>query len=219
MFIGHYAAAYVLYCKHKEVSLVLLFKASQFVDILFFPFALFGLESLEFVPEFTQTNDFKMDFPYSHSLVGSIIWSILFGAFYFLIAKKKSTNGKRVALVLGIGVFSHWIGDLLVHTPDLPLLYGDPKFGFGLWHNKLATVGLETIVLLLGLWYYIKQTKPNNNLGNYMAIAFSIFLLLINYLNYYVLPPNHDLLSLTVSALVTYFVLAGLASWVDKKRS
>ncbi len=218
MFIGHYAAAFALKGKEKDASLGWLFIATQFIDILFFPFALWGLETLEFVPGFTETNDFKMHFPYSHSLVAGVLWSVVFGGLYFLFSRRTKSNGKAIALILGLGVFSHWIADLLVHTRDLPLLYGEPKFGFGLWHNKAATVGLETLVIFLGVWYYLKQTTAKNTFGKYAAIGFAVFLVLINYLNYYILPPNHDIVGLTISALVTYFLLAVLAFWVDKKR-
>ena len=95
---------------------------------------------------------------------------------------------------------------------------GEPKFGFGLWHNKAATFGLEALVLIVGLWYYLKRTVAKNKFGRYAAIGFVGFLLLVNYLNYYVLPPNHDIVGLTISALVSYFLFAGLAFWVDTKR-
>ncbi len=218
MFVGHYAAAFALKGKQKEASLGWLFIAVQFVDILFFPFALWGLETMEFVPGFTETNDFKMEFPYTHSLVGSIIWSIIFGGSYYLWTKGKKPHSKSIAVVLGLGVLSHWVADLFVHTPDLPLLQGEPKFGFGLWRNKTTTFALEAILLILGLWYYLKRTQPTNTLGKYAALSFIGLLLLLNYLNYYVLPANHDLTGLTISALASYFLFAGLAFWVDKKR-
>ena len=218
MFVGHYAAAFALKGKEKEASLGWLFVAVQFVDILFFPFAVWGLETLEFAPGFTETNDFKMEFPITHGLVGSIFWSIVFGASYYLFSKGKKGNAKAVAFVLGLGVLSHWVADLFVHTQDLPLLHGEPKFGFGLWHNKAATFVLEAVLLIAGLWYYLKRTRPMNSFGKYAAVGFVGFLLLLNYLNYYVLPANHDLMSLTISALASYFLFAGLAFWVDKKR-
>ena len=185
MFVGHYAAAFALKGREKGASLGWLFIAAQFVDILFFPFALWGLETMEFVPGFTETNDFKMEFPYTHGLVGSIGWSILFAAVYFLLSGRKKTNGKAIAIILGIGVLSHWVADLFVHTPDLPLFQGEPKFGFGLWHNKAATFGLEAVLLVAGLWYYLRKTTATSTIGNYLAIVFVVFLLVINYLNYY----------------------------------
>lgn len=218
MFVGHYAAAFALKGKEKNASLGWLFIAVQFVDILFFPFALWGIESMDFVPGYTETNDFKMEFPFTHSLLGCIFWSILFGVVYYLLISKKYTNGKKVALILGLGVLSHWFADVLVHTPDLPLIEGEPKFGFGLWENKLATFMLEVIVLVLGLWYYLKRTTANSKLGKYAATGLVVFLILVNYLNYYVLPANNDLQALTVSALVSFLFLAGIAFWVDTKR-
>jgi hypothetical protein len=43
-------------------------------------------------------------------------------------------------------------------------------------------------------------------------------MLLVNYLNLYVLPKNDDINALTISALLSYFIFAGIARWVDKKR-
>ncbi|NKI30491.1 hypothetical protein [Croceivirga thetidis] len=219
MFVGHYAAAFALKGREKEASLGWLFIATQFVDILFFPFVVWGLETMEFVPGYTETNDFKMEFPFTHSLIGSILWAIAFGGIFFLLFGRKKTSGKSIAFVLGLGVLSHWVADLFVHTPDLPLLHGEPKFGFGLWHNKAATFALEALVLLLGLWYYLKRTVAKNKFGKFVSIGFVLFLLLVNYLNYYVLPANHDIIGLTISALVSYFLFAGLAFWVDTKRT
>lgn len=218
MFIGHYAAAFALKGKEKESSLGWLFIAVQFVDILFFPFVLLGLERLDFVEGYTQTNDFKMEFPYTHGLLGTLVWALLFGVGYYLLLGQKRANGKRIAMVLALGVLSHWLADLLVHTPDLPLVHGKPKLGFGLWHNKLVTVVLEAVLLALSVWYYLKRTKPTSAFGKYAAIGLATFLLLINYLNYYILPPSHDLVGLTISALFSFFFFAGLAFWVDRKR-
>lgn len=219
MFVGHYAAAFALKGREKGASLGWLFIATQFVDILFFPFAVWGLETMEFVPGYTETNDFKMEFPYTHSVMGSVVWALIFGGAYFLLAGRKSVNGKSIALVLGLGVLSHWMADLVVHTPDLPLLDGELKFGFGLWHNKLATFLLEAILLILGLWYYYKRTIAKSRIGKYAGMGFVVFLLLVNYLNYYVLPANHDLMGLTISALISYLLLAAMAFWVGSQRN
>ena len=218
MFVGHYAAALALKGKEKNASLGWLFIAVQFVDVLFFPFALSGIESMEFVTGFTETNDFKMEFPFTHSLLGSVIWAVLFGGIFYLTGKKKGSDNKKVAIVLGLGVLSHWFADLFVHTPDLPLIHGEPKFGFGLWQNKAATFALEAVLLILGLWYYLRQTSAKTKFGKYAAIGLVVFLLVVNYLNYYVLPASNDLMGLTISALLSFLVLAGLAFWVDGKR-
>ena len=55
MFVGHYAASLALKKFEKRASLGVLFLAVQFVDILFFPFVVLGIERLNVVPNFTQS--------------------------------------------------------------------------------------------------------------------------------------------------------------------
>lgn len=215
MFVGHYAAAFALKGKERKASLGWLFIATQFVDILFFPFAVMGFEHLEFVEGFTEVNNFNMYFyPFTHGLLGTLLWSALF----YLLFKYVIVKNGKVAWVMALAVLSHWFADLLVHTPDLPLIHGDPKLGLGLWNNKLGTFGLEALILILGLWYYLKQMKLTDSSSKWKSIGFVVFLVLINYLNMYVLPQNDDLIALTTSALLSYFLLAGIAWWVDKGR-
>lgn len=217
MFVGHYAAAFALKGKEKGTSLGMLFIATQFVDILFFPFVLAGIENLKFVKNFTAVNDFNMDYyPFTHGLAGSLFWAVLFYAAYYFIIRK---NNKNVAIVMAISVLSHWFADVIVHTPDLPLISGKPKLGLGLWNNKTATYLTEAILLILGLFYYLKNTKAVNSIGKYAANGFVVFLLIINYLNLFVLPANDDITSLTISALFFYFLFGLMAYFVDKKRA
>ncbi len=219
MFVGHYAAAFALKGKEKTASLAMLFIATQFVDILFFPLAVAGVENLKFVEGFTAVNDFNMDhYPYTHGLLGTVVWALIFYCLYYLFYAKKQTNRKTIAIVMALGVLSHWFADLIVHTPDLPLICGEPKFGFGLWHSKEMTFGIEGLLLVLSWYYYMIKTQSNSKKGKYLSLAFVIFLIGLNFLNLYVLPPNHDLVSLTVSALVFYFLLAVMAHYVERVR-
>lgn len=219
MFVGHYAAAFVLKGKEKGASLGMLFIATQFVDILFFPFVLLGIENLKFVKGFTAVNDFNMDYyPFTHGLLGSVLWAVLFYALYAFVFHKNKVNRKNVAIAMALGVLSHWFADLIVHTPDLPLINGNPKFGFGLWNNKILTFATEAVLLIVALLYYLKKTKAVTNFGNYAASGFVVFLIFVNYLNLFVLPKNDDIKALTMSALFFYFLLAILANFVDKKR-
>ncbi len=157
MFVGHYAASLALKKYEKRASLGVLFLAVQFVDILFFPFVLLGIERVNIVENYTQSTHFELEYmPYTHSLVGSLLWAIAaYALFRWVIVKKKA-----VALVIALAVFSHWVLDLIVHTPDLPL-WSDtsPKLGFGLWNNAIATYTLEAVLLVTALWLYLKSTS------------------------------------------------------------
>ncbi|NCF25114.1 MAG: hypothetical protein GWP60_11290, partial [Gammaproteobacteria bacterium] len=132
MFVGHYAASLTLKSFENRVSLGVLFLAVQFVDILFFPFVLAGIERMNIVENFTQSTHFELEYmPFTHGLLSSVLWAVAaYAVFRWVVVKKQS-----VAVVVALAVLSHWLLDLPVHTPDLPL-WSDtsPKFGFGLWN-------------------------------------------------------------------------------------
>ncbi len=76
MFVGHYAASLALKTFKKRASLGVLFLAVQFVDILFFPLVLLGIERLNVVENFTQSTHFELEYmPFTHSLLASILWA------------------------------------------------------------------------------------------------------------------------------------------------
>ena len=220
MFIGHYSAALALKRVEKNASLGWLFLAVQFVDILFFPLVLLGIERLKIVENFTQSTHFELEFmPYTHGLVGSLIWAAVAYVVFWILLAKKEVNKKRVALVIATAVFSHWVLDLIVHTPDLPLL-GDNslKIGFGLWNNAPITFILETVILLAGVWLYLRGTKASTVTGKYGMIAFAVVLIAVNVFNIFGPPPD-SLNIMAIYSLVSYFAFGGIAFWLDKKRS
>lgn len=220
MFVGHYAASLALKKVDKNVSLGLLFLAVQFVDILFFPFVLMGIEQFSIVENYTESTHFILEFmPYTHGLFSSLLWATaIYTLFRFLPLKIKG-NRNRVAIILAIAVLSHWFFDLIVHTPDLPLL-GDNsiKIGLGLWNNDVATYLLEAIFLLIGLGLYLKSTNGSSFIGKYGMIIFVAFMLIINVNNIFGPPFGSDVLTMSVSALVMYLLFAGIAFWLDRKR-
>jgi hypothetical protein len=104
-------------------------------------FILIGVERIIIVQNFTKSTHFELEFvPCSYSLVGSLVWAALAYVVFRLLPVKEELNKRRIALVIAVAVSSHWILDLIVHTPDLPLLDDNSlKLGFGLWNNVLIT--------------------------------------------------------------------------------
>ena len=217
MFVVHYAASLVLKRFEKRASLGVLFLAVQFVDIVFFPLVLLGIERLNVVENFTQSTHFELVYmPYTHSLVAFLIWSgLAYAIFRWIIVKSHS-----VAVVVALAVMSHWLLDVIVHTPDMPL-WSDAslKLGFGLWNNAIATYVLEAALLLAGLWLYMRSTKAVTKTGKYGMGIFVVLLLLINIANIFGPLGNDSKLALAVSALTAYFLFAAVAFWLDKNRS
>ncbi len=172
---------------------------------------------MNIVENFTQSTHFQLEYmPYTHSLVGSLFWAgVAYALFRWLIVKKSS-----VAMVVALAVFSHWLFDLVVHTPDLPL-WSDTslKLGFGLWNNDIATYALEAILLVSALWLYLKSTSATSAIGRYGMSVFVVFLLLVNVVNIFGPLQGDSKLVLAISALTSYFLFAAVAFWLDTKRS
>ncbi len=216
MFIGHYAAGLALKTFEKRVSLGVLFLAVQFVDILFFPLVLLGVERMNLIENFTESTHFELVYmPYTHSLLASVFWSVAaYVLFRWVVVKNNS-----VAIVVALAVFSHWALDLIVHTPDLPL-WNDAsmKLGFGLWNNAIATYALEAVILIVALWAYLRSTSATTTIGKSGMIIFVIFLLLANVVNVFGPLQGDSQLIISLAALTSYFLFAAVAFWLNSKR-
>ncbi len=217
MFVGHYAASLVLKKFERRASLGVLFLAVQFVDILFFPLVLAGVERMNIVENFTQSTHFELVYmPYTHSFVASVLWAALAYALFRWVMVKNHA----VALVIAIAVLSHWVLDLLVHTPDLPLWSdASPKLGFGLWNNAIATYLLEAFILVLALWVYLRSTRALSSTGKYGMSIFVGVLLLINIANIFGPMQSDSKTGLAITAVTSYFLFAAVAFWLDTKRT
>ncbi|MFA5803033.1 MAG: metal-dependent hydrolase [Melioribacteraceae bacterium] len=109
-----------------------------------------------------------ISYPYSHSLFGVFVWAILLGAIYYMLKKNF-----RTSLLLRLLVLSHWILDLFTHRPDLQLLpWSDFKMGFGLWNSVVLTIIIEGFIFILGAYFYMHATKPENKKGSYGLWSF-----------------------------------------------
>jgi len=75
--------------------------------------------------------------------------------------------GRIVALAMGAAVFSHFVLDFVVHSPDLALWPGSSThLGLGLW-RKLPTGWwfVELGVITAGFVYYWKASRLNGTFG------------------------------------------------------
>lgn len=217
MFVGHYAASLALKSLNTRVSLGVLFLAVQFVDILFFPFVLAGIERLNIAENFTESTHFELEYmPFTHGLLASMLWAVA----AYAVIRWVVVREQAVAVVVALAVFSHWLLDLPVHTPDLPLWNdASPKLGLGLWNNAVATYLLEAGLLLLALWMYLRSTKATTGIGKYGMAVFIGFLLLVNVANIFGQPMVDSKIGLSIFALSSYFLFAVVAFWLDRKRS
>jgi len=137
LFVGHYGLGLAGKKLSPQVSLGTWFMAVQFLDLLWPIFLLLGWEHVRIVPGLMKLSALDLyDYPISHSLVGALAWSFLFATAYQVLGRRATTfrTRRRAAILLGLGVFSHWILDVLVHRPDVPILPHGPYIGLGLWN-------------------------------------------------------------------------------------
>jgi hypothetical protein len=213
MFIGHFGVALGAKKVTPALSLGLLFIAAQFLDLLWPTLILLHIEHASIVPGITKMSpiDFT-DYPISHSLLMSVIWGILFGAIFWLVKKDF-----RSAFILGLCVVSHWMLDIIVHRPDLPLYPGNsPKLGFGLWNYPLVEPVIEMLIFLAGLILYLKTTVSKNAIGKYGFWVLIAFLIFSHFYSFFSPEPT-DIGSVAWSAQIIW-VLVILAFWVDHNR-
>ena len=213
MFIGHYGVGMAGKKIDGRPSLGTLFLASQFLDILWPVFLLLGWEKVEIE---STTNSFLMlrftSYPYSHSLAGAILWSLVFGLVYFLVKKNL-----RVSIVLGALVLSHWVLDLVVHIPDLQMIPGvGTRVGFGLWNSIVWTIIVESLIFIGGVFLYVKSTKAKNLRGNIVFWSLMGFLALAYIMNLNG-PPPPSVRALAFVGLSQWLIIFW-AYWADKNR-
>jgi hypothetical protein len=158
MITGHFGFAAIVKSQARAVPLWALMLASAWLDVVFIPLFVSGIETIEFVPgtEGGYGNAI-IHADYTHSLVGGLVLSALFGwagAWRW---------GRRTGWVLGAVAFSHWVLDLIVHRADMPILPGDlfdlPRLGFGLWQSSVLSALAELALLLAGAFLYWRAAR------------------------------------------------------------
>lgn len=156
MIAGHFGLAAGVKAKAPHLPLWALMLATFWLDVIFIILFPFGIESLTQVdPAHPAYGGALIHAYYTHSLVGALLIAAVTGWLASLIW------GQRGGMVIGAVVFSHWILDLIVHRPDLPILPGNagnlPLLGFGLWEFPVISAIVELTLVLAGAYLYYRR--------------------------------------------------------------
>jgi membrane-bound metal-dependent hydrolase YbcI (DUF457 family) len=214
MFIGHFAVAFAVKKASPRTSLGTLFIAAQLADLLWPILLLVGVEHARITPGDTAVTPLDLyDYPFSHSLLLSLVWAVLPGLAYWRFRRDRMGG-----LVIGATVFSHWILDLLTHRPDLPLYPGSSYFlGLGLWNTWAGTLIVEVLLFVTGVSLYFISTKARDRIGTYGTWGL-ILTLVIMYAAALFGPPPPDIHMVAIAGNgIWLFVL--WAFWTDRHRS
>lgn len=213
MFIGHFAVGFGSKAIQPRLSLGTLFLAAQFVDLLWPLLLQLGLETVHIDPGNTATTplDF-VSYPISHSLLGVCGWAVLLGGLHW-----SWKRNRKSALVIGTLVISHWLLDLLVHRPDLPLAPGTSlHFGLGLWNLPAVTIAVEAILLIVGVTLYLRVTRSLDRVGSFGLYGLIALLVFIN-LGSIMGPPPPSAVAVAWVGHSQWLIVAW-AFWIDRHR-
>src|SRR5437762_3809116 len=213
MFVGHYGVSFAAKRGDRTIPLWVLFVAVQLLDVFWSLFVFFGIEKVRIVPGITASNPLDLYYmPYTHSLVAAIGWSVLAALVYRVAAP---SGNKRAAAVIGGAVFSHWVLDLLVHRPDLPLYDNAAKVGLGLWNYPAPALLLEIVALFGGMFLSLRSTTATTRLGRFGMPVFGVVMLALQVVVFFGPPPPSDRAA-AITALGSYVVFAAVAGWLER---
>jgi hypothetical protein len=216
MFIGHYCAAFAMRVFNPSgPKLGALFVAAQAVDYGFFGLSLLGIEKSAHNEGLTGIMPIDLYYmPFTHSLLpATLLWAAA-GAF---IASIIAPAGRKQAFAWGVGIVvaSHWFVDLLVHRPDLGVLWETPKLGFGLWNYPVLAIALELTILAIPMALYAHK-RAFKSLKNALPLITLILALLIAQSVNWFTPAPTGLLATAIPPLFAYSAFALLAMWADR---
>lgn len=216
MFIGHYGPALAAKGFAKSVPLWVLFVAAQWVDFLWAILVIAGVEKVRIIANFFGLSPLDLYYmPYSHGLPSAVLLSLLMGGLVALVAK-----GDRAVIVLAVAAtaFSHWLLDLVVHRPDLPLVFDQMKVGLGLWQYPFVSVPVEIGLMFVGLWIYDRAAPAPTRAGTVALWALGFFMAALQVQNTFFNehPPSPE--GFAKLSLFGYVLLAALAAGVDYLR-
>lgn len=212
MFLGHYGLALAAKPAARRTSLGTTVAASQWVDLLWPLLLLVGIERVRVVPGLMAASSLDFEhYPVTHSLLAVLGWAALFGGAYLLA--RRSARG---AAVLAALVVSHWLLDVLVHRPDLPLWPGsDVRVGAGGWGSIPLTLVLELGLLGAGAVTYTRVTRPRDRVGRW-GLQAMLGVLVAFWLTGLVAPPPSE--SALAGGGLVLWLFVPWAWWVDRHR-
>ena len=213
MFLGHYGAAFAAKRVAPRASLGTFALAAQLLDEIWPILVLMGIERVRVAPGEMAANPLDFEYyPYTHSLVGALVWSLLLGGIYYL-----RRRDRRTAMIVGLLVLSHWILDVPMHRPDLQLWPGSSvRVGLGAWRSIPLTIALELIVFLGGLAMYLRATRARDRVGSWALWAMVVVLALIFVGGFTAAPPPNGRAVAFGALALWLFVPWGY--WIDRHR-
>jgi hypothetical protein len=214
LFIGHFALGLASKKLEPDVSLATSFLAAQLADTVWPVLVLAGVEHVTIAPGETAVTPLRFDsYPWSHSLLALLAYGAIFAALHFAARRRA-----RAAILLGALVVSHWVLDFVSHGPDMPLTPWTPqRLGLGLWNSLPATLIVEGLLFVAGVWMALGATRARDGIGRWGLYGFLAFLV-VAYVGNLAGPPPPSVAALAWTGVAAPVILLPFIAWVDRHR-
>ena len=212
MFVGHYAAALAAKGAEPRAPLWTYVIGAQLIDIGWSGLIMTGAERVSFDPHLPGSALVLEHMPWTHSLPAALVWAVAAA----LLVRWAMKLPWGAAVTVGLVVFSHWLGDLLVHRPDLELWFGGQKVGLSLWNYPVPEQALEMGLLAVGAaWWGWRRGQESRSV--WPALVF-VALLMGLQIFAMLTPGAADAASMGRTAILAYLAVGGLAWLADRGR-
>lgn len=189
--------------------------AALLLDLLLWVFVLAGFESADIPSDYARTRQAEFHFPYSHGLLAALVWSGIAAA--AVLSWHAEPARVRIAALVALAVFSHWVLDVLVHRPEMPLAGAhSPRIGLGLWGSSLpVALAVESLFVFTGLLLYLPRVTSSRS-KLWLAIA-SLVLLAFTIAGMTVAPAPPSAHAMAASSLVSLTAVCALFLWLGRQ--
>ena len=214
MLVGHLGAGLAAKAVAPRVGLGTLIASALLLDIVLWLFVILHFEGATVPGDFGTRHMLAFSFPWSHSLLGALIWSAG-AAFLWSWSGGEGKYFAAAPAVISATVFSHWLLDFLVHPAEMPLWGpGAPSVGLGL-EQPMAII-VELVVAAAGLGFFLLRSK----LGMPRRVAIAGMVVATAALSvagaFNATPPN-EILTVAGTSLLALFVIVSISALADRE--
>ncbi len=213
MLVGHLGAGLAAKAAAPRVGLGTLVAAAFLLDIVLWLFVILHIEGATVPGDFATRHMLAFSFPYSHSLVGALVWSAA-AAFIWTWSGGEGKYFAFAPAAIAATTFSHWILDWLVLPQELPLWPGGPGLGLGL--EQPGALAIELFLAAAGLGAFLWRT--NLSVARRTAVCgLTLVVALLTVFGATMTEPPSDMLAVAGTSLLALFLMIVVAAIADRE--